>query len=229
MESIRVRMVQALAREIRLQRSFRSKIFVFDEIFSESEEGSKLALDLYPIMTELFGAGLDMGIEVFDFDNLLEIDKPELSTFNELVRRRSSKIADDISDVTARRIRKAATANRTSPQKIAQEILDSGVLGKVRAMRIARTESINLLNRGQETAWQASGVVAEKEWYTALDERVCQWCGPLHGATQSLGDNYFTEGEDYVGNKGGTLKIYENSPTPTIHPSCRCTLLPIVK
>jgi len=113
--------------------------------------------------------------------------------------------------VTARKIRDVFTEAR-----------------QMRALRVARTETLKAANRGALEAYRQSGVVVGKEWFTSLDEGVCQWCGPLHGKVQALDNNFFNEGESYLGNKGGILRFnLEDIPTPPLHPNCRCTLIPI--
>jgi len=98
----------------------------------------------------------------------------------------------------------------------------------VRAVRIARTEILKAGNRGALEAYKQSGVVVSKEWFTALDERVCQWCNPLHGKVVSVDKVYFNEGETFIGEKGGKLNFrLDDVVTPPLHPSCRCTLIPV--
>jgi hypothetical protein len=41
---------------------------------------------------------------------------------------------------------------------------------------IVRTETIRASDYATRTAWEESNVVEGKEWFTALDERVCQHC-----------------------------------------------------
>jgi hypothetical protein len=42
-------------------------------------------------------------------------------------------------------------------------------------------------NIASEEAWRQSEVVEAKEWFTAKDERVCEFCGPMNGKTVGLG------------------------------------------
>lgn len=52
--------------------------------------------------------------------------------------------------------------------------------GRTRANVIARTEVTRASNRATEEARKKSWVVNEKERYTATDERVCEFCGPMN-------------------------------------------------
>lgn len=78
-----------------------------------------------------------------------------------------------------------------------------------RAENIARTETIRGFREGNIQLWETSEVVEEAEWWTALDERVCEECMALHGKTFSLDE--------------------ARTMSANIHPSCRCDLIPIVK
>ncbi len=105
---------------------------------------------------------------------------------------------------------------------------------KTRAMTIARTETIRSSNDGNVMAWKQSGVVEGKEWYTALDERVCIACENMHGKTIGLDNHYFEEGDeqDFTDKKGNKMHInfdYSDIDEPPLHCRCRCTLLPIIR
>lgn len=98
----------------------------------------------------------------------------------------------------------------------------------VRAIRVARTETLKAANRGALEAYKQSKVVAGKQWLTAGDEMTCQWCGPLNEKVYGIEQPFFHEGESYVGNKGGVMTLsLEDVPAPPLHPNCRCTIVPI--
>ena len=108
-----------------------------------------------------------------------------------------------------------------------------GVFGfddRNRATRIARTETIWALNEGAVEGYKQSGVVVAKEWSTAADERVCQWCEPMDGKIVGLEGDYFKMGDSFIGRDGGTLNFeIENVGHPPLHPQCRCAIIPVVK
>jgi SPP1 gp7 family putative phage head morphogenesis protein len=81
-----------------------------------------------------------------------------------------------------------------------------------RAKMIAVTEVTKAFAYANEKAWMASRVITRKEWQTAMDERVCPICGPLHGTMRKLGSSF----------PGGI----ENPPA---HPNCRCWIVPVVE
>ena len=70
-----------------------------------------------------------------------------------------------------------------------------------RATLIARTETLRAHNEGRMAFYREVGV-AEVHWITADDERTCPECAALGRKVFSLHD----------------------SPSPPIHPSCRCTI-----
>ena len=82
---------------------------------------------------------------------------------------------------------------------------------KDRASTIARTETMNALNAGQDAAWkqqQKKGLLgknAQKEWIVTPDDRLCQICAPLDGETVPIAKNFSV-----------------GVPNPPAHPRCRC-------
>lgn len=87
---------------------------------------------------------------------------------------------------------------------------------RVRTNRIARTEMATAWNQANNdliAEGQSRGALGTVtvEWYTAMDERVCAYCGPLHGTVIPFGESFPTE-------DGAAF-------TPPAHPSCRCFVL----
>lgn len=104
-----------------------------------------------------------------------------------------------------------------------------GAMEKYRSTRIARTETIKATNYASLEAYKDSGVVTAKQWLTALDERTCEWCGPMDRRVLGLDGKYFKKGDRFTGIQGGILKLdYESVGQPPLHPNCRCTLIPII-
>lgn len=96
---------------------------------------------------------------------------------------------------------------------------------KTRVDKIARTEVTRASNKSQDEAYVQSGVVSEKEWFTALDERVAPECQILHWTRVQLWKPFLKKGQkDELGNK----VTYETIEFPPRHVNCRCTLRPIV-
>jgi hypothetical protein len=96
-----------------------------------------------------------------------------------------------------------------------------------RAGLIAKTESFRAANLANKDAWRLSGVVETVAWYTAEDQRVCQFCAVMDGVTIAVDDNFFDAGDTIKGIDGGTMKAsYGDIDPPPMHPDCRCYLRP---
>lgn len=107
-----------------------------------------------------------------------------------------------------------------------------GMLGEYfgdtsRAELIARTEVSRAAGFAQETVYEEVGATG-KQWITAIDERVCEFCSEMDGKTTGVTDNYWDKGEEVAGAAGGVLPIgFDDVSSPPLHPSCRCDLIPI--
>lgn len=103
-------------------------------------------------------------------------------------------------------------------------------LKTTRAELIVRTETIRAWNRGSELWRKQSGVVEKKQRYTALDERVCEFCWPMNWKIVWLSENYFNKNDVLIGANGHELKLdYSSTPYPPLHPNCRCVILPVIE
>lgn len=97
----------------------------------------------------------------------------------------------------------------------------------VRAERVARTETFRVANEGTKEAWKQTGVVKTIKWYTAADERVCEWCDPQHGKTIDIDDDFYSKGDKVRTDDGRTLDLdYSDIGAPPLHVSCRCYVRP---
>lgn len=82
--------------------------------------------------------------------------------------------------------------------------------GARRAQLVAQTETTRSAAEGSIAGYEQSGVVAEMEWATVNDERVCPVCGPLNGKRAPL---------------RGTFEGGVRAPA---HPGCRCFVRPVI-
>jgi hypothetical protein len=110
-----------------------------------------------------------------------------------------------------------------SPSKAAaQASRKTAFLRRRRATRIARTELAYAYNFGSFLAVKDAvdeGVldtneVMVKRWWTQKDERVCPFCGPLHGQVVGIEETF-----------PGLTKRVPNTFVPPAHPMCRCVVL----
>lgn len=83
--------------------------------------------------------------------------------------------------------------------------------GARRAQLIAQTETTRAAFEGSVLGYEESKVVAEVEWVTVNDERVCPTCGPLNGKRAPL---------------RGT---FEGGASVPAHPGCRCFVRPVIE
>lgn len=151
----------------------------------------------------------------------------------EFVTNRTRLLGDSVNKETDKQLRaelaEGINAGESVPELMARIERVYGAAAGYRAERIARTETIRAESYASQAAWQQSGLVEKKEWYTAKDERVCEYCGPMNGRVVTLDALYFEDGDTYTGASGGTLKVsYGDVDGPPLHVSCRCTLLPVL-
>lgn len=96
-----------------------------------------------------------------------------------------------------------------------------------RADMIARTEVSRATGFAQETVYEEVGAVG-KQWITAQDERLCEFCAEMDEVTASITESFFEKGSELAGASGNILTLdYEDVSSPPLHPSCRCDLIPI--
>lgn len=104
-------------------------------------------------------------------------------------------------------------------------------LKRYQSERIARTEVLKASNKATIEAYRETNVVVGKEWLTARDATVCDWCDPMDGKTipDSIDKNFFNKGDEYEVD-GQTMNFdYDSVDGPPLHPNCRCTTIPVVE
>lgn len=115
------------------------------------------------------------------------------------------KLAKQLSDVTAQRLREIADRSPLLPiSGLGIRNAIKPVFGIGRAMTISRTEITNAISVAEEKAVNSFvlDIEAVQIWYTKLDERVCIICRPRHA--RERGTNW--------------------EMPPPAHPRCRCEL-----
>ena len=94
-----------------------------------------------------------------------------------------------------------------------------------RVENVVRTEITRASNKAQQSAYEQSWVVVKKQWYTAIDERRCEYCADLHWKTIKLNESFLKLWDKHLWQK----IEYETVEFPPRHPRCRCTERPIVE
>ena len=94
--------------------------------------------------------------------------------------------------------------------------------GRQRAEMIAATEVTRAYAEGTVRAYRTSGVIKRLIWRTAMDEKVCPYCGALNGTTIAI------EGGAFFDQLPPELRAQLNRRAnarftyPPAHPRCRC-------
>ena len=183
------------------------------------EEYERLRGKVPQVMLSVFMAGAQSGTEMLPegLRVLVDWDWFNQSAVDWLNTWGTSTLVD-ISATTERNITKIIGNWIQSGRNI--EVLKKQLapwVGKERAGRIATTEVTRAYAEGNVKAWRATGYIGMKRWMTAVDERVCPICAPLHGMAVGLDENGFTTESFGMG-------LY----APPAHPGCRCWLQPVV-
>lgn len=91
--------------------------------------------------------------------------------------------------------------------KLAKRITESiNSIGIKRATVMARTETLYAFNTAAELRYFQAGIEV-LEWLTAHDDRLCPRCQPLDGVR---------------------FRVDSRHERPPLHPSCRCTVIPVL-
>jgi SPP1 gp7 family putative phage head morphogenesis protein len=133
----------------------------------------------------------------------------------------TGELITQITETTCEAIRDLVQAafesgSDTTVDDLADQISDE-IGDDDRALMIARTETMDASNEGQQEAWDQAvddGLLTgdeQQEWIATGDQKCCDSCDSMDGQTVDLG-------EDFEDNDGET---YDGPPA---HPNCRCTV-----
>lgn len=144
---------------------------------------------------------------------------------------RADKISGSINEETQKQLRAAISQALDSGVDVAGlTAVISGVFGAAltyRSSRIAATESTAAQGFADTQAWQQSGIVTGKEFFTQADERVCPFCNALDGAIMALDEPFFRMGDTIVAGGKSMTVAFEDLQSPPVHVGCRCTLMDV--
>jgi SPP1 gp7 family putative phage head morphogenesis protein len=154
-----------------------------------------------------------------------------IAKLNKWIGENIDRMSEDIDDTTRKEI--FAIIKEWNKEGLWADAIAASVRSKFnqytrktgRIEKVVRTEVTRASNKSQESAYEQSWVVQEKEWFTALDERVAPECAVLHGKKIKVWGTFLKKGDkDPLGNK----VTYESVKFPPRHVNCRCTLRPII-
>lgn len=200
-------------------------------IFDEVEETNALVEIVDPIMREIVQTAGDEALELLDSSNSFKFIDEVINA----IKQNTLLFASSVNSTTRSLLQEAISAgiaNQEGVDKIASRV--RGVYSdatKKRAQEIARTETIRASNLGSVAGYRQSGLVEFKEWLTALDERTCEFCLAMEKEyrVRRLDETFLAKGTELKGVDGGIYKVnYDDLLAPPLHPSCRCTVLPVV-
>lgn len=129
----------------------------------------------------------------------------------------ADNLIGQIAKTTSPRIQRLVAdwiSNSESFDILVDRVRDDWLFSRERAETIAITEVTRAYAEGNTAAWRASGVVQQRQWMTARDERVCPICAPLNGRIADI-DKPFD----------GPVGPVKNPPG---HPKCRCLVGPVI-
>lgn len=179
----------------------------------------------------------EIGTEAFNALVEGEFD-PYTQTIQNFIKNNSLQVAKEINTETEKQIRatlaQGMRENETIQELTARIMHVFGTASTYRAFMIARTESAMAENYADVVAWEQTGVVESKQWFTAEDEHVCGFCHEMDGVTITLKQSFFDKGdvmmfEDKNGKPHEMTLDFRTIGEPPLHPNCRCVLLPILK
>lgn len=203
-----------------------------DKVIIDLKTENKIMLNIFvPLIKEMMEK---TGNDVFDFlglaESVFDMRTQAVQQFLESDAVKGIKVTNKVTRAKLRDALANAIKENKSIPDTAREIRKVFAEANVsRSKKIARTEVLRAQNRSTLEAYRQSGIVAGKQFFTALDERVCEWCAPMHGRTKSLEIPFFYKGESFIGMEGGKIELdYEDVDAPPLHPNCRCTLVPIL-
>lgn len=166
---------------------------------------------------------------VFDLDDEFDANNERIAKYlNKITKKASDEITDNtietLSERIAKKIEEGATLAAIKDE--VSKVFDEAYNGRVD--RIARTEVFRTLNEAKQEAWRQTGVVAKKKWITMKDELTCPLCASMDGKIIELNQNFFNKND--VLEVGGESMSFDYLPVTggALHPSCRCTVVPIM-
>ena len=179
----------------------------------------------------------EIGTEAFNA--LVEGEfNPYTQAIQNFIKTNSLQVAKEINTETEKQIRatlaQGMRENETIQELTARIMHVFGTASTYRAFMIARTEAAMAENYSDVVAWEQTGVVESKQWFTAEDEHVCGFCHEMDGVTITLKQSFFDKGdvmmfEDKNGKPHEMMLDFRTIGEPPLHPNCRCVLLPILK
>ena len=100
---------------------------------------------------------------------------------------------------------------RENMNQLKERVIERFDVNESRAMKIARTETNRIVNKGKVEGYKKSGLSGKKKWISFIDENTSEICRHLNNKEIDLTGAFEYE-----------EKIFENPPA---HPNCRSTIV----
>lgn len=164
--------------------------FSIEEILFERAKYNKLLNDLaLPLLISILEEGAEEAAETIGFDySLFDVTNPHVQEWvgNRLV------LIKDINETTRDALKetlKQGVGEGETISQLSERVTQVFSQAKgYRAEVISRTETIAAYVQGNVELYQEAGV-KELQFFTALDERVCEECYSKHGNVYKIGDS----------------------------------------
>lgn len=218
----------------KLDKAFYSKKSL-DDLINWLEANSRMEKGFKPILSTIIA---DTGVRaMLEVTNGMQFD-PFAALIVQFYDARATMIAQDVNAETEKQLKatlaEGITAGETTYELKARVQNVFGNIGTMRAIRIAQSEVTRAQGFADVAAWQQSGVVEGKEWYTAHDSHVDPFCADMDGREIDLTETFYTKGDSMTvtndkGKEVTRVLNYEDIEHPPLHVGCRCVLIPIRK
>jgi len=194
-------------------------------LLNVKEENRTFVIALTPIIREVIKEEGEVALKLVGVEEAFDMLSSRVKDY---LKKNPIKFADSVNKLTNQKIRRQleiGIKEGEGIQKLAQRVNEVFENAKrSRAVKIARTETARAMGFATEEAYSQSGVVKEKEWLTAFDERTCERCVAMNGKRVPVGKNFFNEGDEFM----GVEITYSDVSYPPLHVNCRCTLIPVI-
>lgn len=205
-----------------------TKAVVKDEIFDFSTEVEVMVDLVTPLLTGLL---TEQAVKEWEDQEFAGAFNPTEENVAKIIADSASRMAKSYNDTTLTLIKTTLNdgiRNGESISQLTSRVADVYAFSdQSRALMVAHTETFYVANEASSLAYKQSGVVKTIRWYTAEDDRVCEFCGPLHGEIIDVESDFFEKGQVVHGADGGVLDLdYRSIDVPPLHSNCNCYIRP---
>lgn len=194
--------------------------------YNDDIEEKKIVKLLIPVYEDIFEKQTGLTFALLGLNNIIPTTS---EIFKDFVKDNALEWATAISETNKARILKIMADWAEKEESISslkmklKSVLEDQANHRIEL--IALTEVQRAANYASMMVYKQTGAIGY-EWFTAEDERVCQFCRPMNGKKIYTNQVFFVKGSNFIGEDLGKLKFGKGSiPHPPLHGRCRCTLL----